>query len=128
MLGRKIDSLTKTPVEQFRSALRAGDVEAVCALLETHQEVRAAVNSLIGAFGARPVAMAPKNLAIVDVLLAHGADLNLKSDWWAGPFGILEWDITLAEAAPLIERGGVRRHLCSGSLRDGGSCPRACFG
>jgi hypothetical protein len=104
-LRRKIDSLTKTPLEQFRSALRAGDVEAVRGLLEAHEDVRAAVNEPLGAFGSRPLAMARKNIPMVDVVLEYGADLNLKSNWWAGPFGILEWDITPEEAAPLIERG-----------------------
>jgi ankyrin repeat protein len=106
-LRRKIESLTKTPVERFRSALRHGDVEGVRALLESHAEVRAAVNAPIGPFGSRPVAMASRNLPMVDVLLEYGADLNLKSDWWAGPFGILEWDITPEQAAPLIARGAV---------------------
>ena len=44
---------------------------------------------------------------MIDVLIAHGADLNLKSAWWAGPFGILEHDLTPEEAAPLIARGAV---------------------
>jgi hypothetical protein len=104
-LRRKIDSLTRTPLEQFRSALRAGDVEAVRALLEGHYDVRAAINEPLGAFGARPAAMARKNLPLLDVLLEYGSDLNLKSQWWAGPFGILEWDISPEEAAPLIARG-----------------------
>ena len=123
-LRRKIDSLTKTPLEQFRSALRSGDVDAVRALLETHEEVRAAINEPLGAFGARPVVMARKNLATVDVLLEYGADLNLKSNWWAGPFGILEWDITPEEAAPLIARGAsvdifAAAHLgMAGRVRD----------
>ena len=106
-MRRKIDSLTKTPLEQFRSALRAGDADAVRVLLEAHADVRAAVNAPLGAIGGRPVAMARKNLPVIDVLLEYGADLNLKSDWWAGPFGILEHDITPEEAAPLIARGAV---------------------
>ena len=58
-------------------------------------------------FGGRPVAKARKNLPMLDVLLEYGADLNLKSNWWAGPFGLLEWDITPEEAAPLIARGAI---------------------
>ena len=106
-LRRKIESLTRTPVEQFHSAVRAGDAEAVASLLTAHAEVRAAVNAPMDPFGSRPVAVARRQLAVVDVLLAHGADLNLKSEWWAGPFGILEFDITPAEAAPLIARGAT---------------------
>jgi len=104
-LRRKIDSLTKTPVEQFASAVQSGDVESLRALLERHAEVRAAVNAPIGAFGGRPLTMARYNLAVIDVLLEYGADLNLKSQWWAGPFGLLEYDITPEQAAPLIARG-----------------------
>ena len=106
-LRRKIDSLTKTPVEQFRSALRAGDADAVRDLLEQHADVRAAVNAPIGPFGGRPASMVRKNLPVLDVLLGYGADLTLKSEWWAGPFGILETDLTPEEAAPLIARGAV---------------------
>jgi ankyrin repeat protein len=106
-MKRKIDSLARTPVEQFLSALHDQDVERVRELLESHAEVRAAVNAPIGHFNSRPVARAIKNLPMLDVLLAYGGDLNLKSAWWAGGFGILEYDCTPEEAAPLIERGAV---------------------
>ena len=99
--------MTTTPVEQFRAALHRGDVEGVRELLEQHQDVRAAVNQPISYFDSRPIATAKKNLPLVDLLLAYGADLNLKSEWWAGGFGILEYDCTAEEAAPLIERGAV---------------------
>lgn len=79
----------------------------VRALLEDHAEVRAAVNAPISHFDSRPVVSAKKNLPLLDLLLAYGADLNLKSAWWAGGFGILEYDCTPAEAAPLIARGAV---------------------
>ncbi|MBI2299548.1 MAG: ankyrin repeat domain-containing protein, partial [Armatimonadetes bacterium] len=35
---------------------------------------------------------------------AHGADINRRSDWWAGPFGILD-GTTPAEAEALMARG-----------------------
>jgi Ankyrin repeat len=106
-LRRKIASLTETPREQFTGAIRAGDAAHVRALLEAHAEVRAAVNEPVGAFGGRPAMMARTTLPVLDVLLEYGADLNLKSDWWAGPFGVLESGITPDEAAPLIARGAV---------------------
>jgi Ankyrin repeats (3 copies) len=94
-----------TPVAQFLDALNAGDVGRVRRLLDDHAEVRAAVNAPISYFHSRPVERAKKNLPLLDLLLAHGADLNLKSAWWAGGFGVLEYDCTPAEAAPLIARG-----------------------
>jgi Ankyrin repeat len=96
-----------TPVEQFLAALYDGDVERVRLLLEAHEEVRASVNAPICWFDSRPAAAAKRNLPLLDVLLEYGADLNLKSEWWAGGFGILEGDLTPEEAAPLIERGAA---------------------
>jgi ankyrin repeat protein len=104
-LRRKIASLTESPVDQFLSALHAQDEEGVRELLKNYPEVRAAVNAPIGGFGGRPLGMVKKNLPLVDLLLEYGADLNLKSDWWPGPFGLLEFDITPEQAAPLIARG-----------------------
>jgi hypothetical protein len=95
------------PVEQFHRAVCDGDVERVRTLLASHAEVRAVINEPIADFGSRPVALAKKNLPLVDVLLQYGADLNLKSSWWAGGFGLLEVDCTPAEAGALIERGAI---------------------
>ena len=94
-------------VEQFLSALHAGDVDRVRTLLETRAEVRAAINEPISHFKSRPVARATKNLPLLDLLLSYGANLNLKSAWWAGGFGLLEHGITPEEAAPLIARGAT---------------------
>jgi ankyrin repeat protein len=106
-MKRKIESLTKTPVEQFLSALHNEDVDRVRELLEQHADVRAAINEPISYFDSRPVARGQKNLPLLNVLLAYGADLNLKSAWWAGGFGILEHGCTPEEAAPLIARGAL---------------------
>jgi Ankyrin repeat len=101
----KSDPRTKTPIERFVHALHHEDVEKVRELLAAYPEVRAAVNDPISHFDSRPVARATKNLPLLDVLLEHGADLNLKSAWWAGGFGLLEHGLTPDEAAPLIARG-----------------------
>jgi Ankyrin repeats (3 copies) len=106
-MKRKIESVAGTPVERFVAALHAGDVERVRELLERHAEVRAAINAPISHFDSRPVARAAKNLPLLDLLLAHGADINLKSAWWAGGFGLLEYDMTPEAAAPLIARGAI---------------------
>ena len=100
-------ALTKTPRDEFLSALHAGDVERVRMLLETHPSVRAAINEPISYFNSRPLARATTNLPMLDLLLSYGADLNLKSAWWAGGFGLLEIGVTPEEAAPLIARGAT---------------------
>ena len=98
--------MTGSPIEQFRRAVCDGDAEQVRALLAAHADVRAAVNDPMPGFGSRPVAMARKNLALLDVLIEYGADLNVKSSWWAGGFGLLE-ECSPGEAPALIERGAI---------------------
>jgi hypothetical protein len=59
-----------------------------------------------GSFGATILAPAveKQNRAMIDLLLAHGADINQRSHWWAGSFGVL--DFCEPSFAPwLIERG-----------------------
>jgi ankyrin repeat protein len=104
-LKRKIESLTKSPLEQFDIAVRDGDAERAGDLLENHAEVRARINEPRFDFDSPAIHQAKKNLPLVDVLLKHGADINARSTWWAGDFGILEWNLTLEQAKPLIERG-----------------------
>ena len=58
-----------TPVEEFQTAVGVGDVERARGLLSGHAEVRTAVNDPIAAFGSRPIAVAGKNLPVLDVLL-----------------------------------------------------------
>ena len=104
-MKRKIESLTKSPLEQFDIAVREGDAELARELLEKHSDVRARINEPRFDFDSPAIHQARKNLALVDVLLDHGADINARSKWWAGGFGILEWDLTLDQATPLIRRG-----------------------
>ena len=55
-------------------------------------------------FGSTALIIAKEHEDLVDVLLKHGADIQAKSQWWAGDFHLLE--VTSAEAAErLIERG-----------------------
>jgi ankyrin repeat protein len=104
-MKRKIESLTKSPLERFDAAVREGDAERAGELLDNHADVRARVNEPRFDFDSPAIHQAKRNLALVDVLLAHGADINARSTWWAGGFGILETGLTLEQAKPLIHRG-----------------------
>ena len=105
-LKHKIDSLTKTPVDRFVDAVRAGDIETVRRLIETEPKVAAKINAPLFDFGRKAVHAARENLPLLDLLLAHGADINTKSEWEEGGFGILE-DARPEEADALIARGAV---------------------
>jgi ankyrin repeat protein len=104
-MAQKIESLTMTPIERFDAAVRAGQAEQVHELLAGHADIRARIDEPRFDFDSPAIHQGKKNLPLVDVLLRHGADINARSAWWAGGFGILESGLTLDEARPLIARG-----------------------
>jgi ankyrin repeat protein len=101
----------------FARALRDGNAEDARNLLLRFAELRRAINEPHpgGDFGARPIhtAVRAKNRELIDVLISAGADINARSDWWAGSFGVL--DTCAPDFAPfLIERGAnVDAHAAS---------------
>jgi ankyrin repeat protein len=105
-LKNKIDGLTKTPVELFVAAVKAGDVDGVRDLLTAHPDIATRINEPLFDFKQMAVHAAHRNLAMLDLLLAHGADINAKSTWEHGGFGILE-NVMPKQAAPLIARGAA---------------------
>ena len=103
-MKRKIESLTKSPAELFKGAVEAGDVDHVRQLLRSHPDLVSMVNEPIFGFKSPAVHVARTNLELLDLLLAHGADLNARTSWEKGSFGVLE-QVNPDEAAPLIARG-----------------------
>lgn len=89
------------------AAWRANDAATVADVLAQRPELRARINEPMpgGHFGATPLICAVQrgSRELVDVLLAAGADINARSHWWAGSFGVLDHDNGLAEF--LIQRG-----------------------
>src|SRR6185295_11680301 len=77
-MKRKIESLTKSPLEQFDLAVREGDAERARELLGRHADVKARINEPRFDFDAPAVHQAKKHLPLVDVLLEHGADINAR--------------------------------------------------
>jgi len=104
-MAQKIESLTMTPIERFDAAVRAGQAEQAQELLAGHADICACIDEPRFDFDSPAIHQGKKNLPLVDVLLRHGADINARSRWWAGGFGILESGLTLDEARPLIARG-----------------------
>ena len=74
-------------------------------LLETHPELKAKLNEPVSDFDS-PLITQVRSRAMLDVLLEAGADINAKSRWWAGGFGLLDCaDPELARYA--IQRGAA---------------------
>ena len=73
----------------MRRALEGDDADAMRMLIVSDPEARALVNAPVAAFDAPPVVHA-RSRAMLDVLLEAGADINGRSRWWAGGFGLLD--------------------------------------
>src|SRR5215510_9960549 len=93
------------PIEQLKKAFEKNDAPLFRKLLERHPEIKAKINEPVAAFDA-PVITRVRSREMLDVLLEAGADLNAKSRWWAGGFGLLH-TAEPALATYAIERGAV---------------------
>jgi ankyrin repeat protein len=92
-------------IEQAKQAFCKNDVAAVRELLERHPALKSRMNEPWGPFDSPPIVRA-RSREMLDVLLAAGADINAKSRWWAGGFGLLD-SAEPELAAYAIERGAV---------------------
>jgi ankyrin repeat protein len=92
-------------IEQFKEAFWADDSAGVIKALERHPELKAKLNEPLGPFDS-PVITCARSRQMLDVLLAAGADINAKSRWWAGGFGLLH-SANPELSAYAIERGAV---------------------
>lgn len=110
-LKAHIDAITLEkgdPQQELKRAVRRGDATRVTKLIERHPILRQSVNSPILGFDSPPVLIAAQsgNRELVDVLLRFGANINARSQWWAGGFGVLDSaDSDLASF--LIGRGAI---------------------
>jgi hypothetical protein len=75
--------------EQLRDAFRRRDAGEVRRVVESRPELRHRINDPIFGFHAPAIVAFADDAAMVEVLLALGADPNRRSEWWAGPFHAL---------------------------------------
>jgi ankyrin repeat protein len=96
---------TGEPLELLKKALHANDVKLFPKLLARYPQFKALINEPIGPFDS-PAIINVRGREMLDVLLEAGADINAKSRWWAGGFGLLHGakpDL----AAYAIQRGAI---------------------
>ncbi|HWD38254.1 MAG TPA: hypothetical protein VG944_05345 [Fimbriimonas sp.] len=74
----------------FFQALRGGDRTTVARILDQEPSLVRARDE--GAFGAAVITIAAErdDLPLIDLVLDRGADIDARSDWWAGSFGALD--------------------------------------
>src|ERR1041385_6695715 len=92
-------------VELCKRAISKNDPMLMARALEQHPELKARINDPVGAFDS-PAIIHARSREMLDVLLAAGADINARSRWWAGSFGLL--DTASPElAAYAIQHGAI---------------------
>jgi len=100
---------TQSEAEALSAAVRSNDARNVRAVLQRFPELASQLNDVMpgGHFGQTPLLAAVNqgNREMVDVLLEAGADIDGRSHWWAGSFGVLDNDGALHDF--LIERGAT---------------------
>jgi ankyrin repeat protein len=95
----------ESALEQIKSAYHADDPDQVRELLNRHPEFKGRINDPVGPFDS-PAIVNARSRRMLDVLLEAGADINARSQWWAGGFGLLD-SASPDLAAYAIERGAV---------------------
>jgi len=97
------------PVEEIVAAVTSDDVRRASACLDQHPELRARLNDALPGLPFEGTlllaAVSRQNRSMIDLLLQRGADVNQRSHWWAGGFGVLDSDHELTDF--LIERGAT---------------------
>jgi ankyrin repeat protein len=97
----------RAAAEALASAVRRNDAPAVSQVLADRPDLAARLDEPMPgeAFGATPLlgAVYRNNREIAGILLDAGADVNARSHWWAGSFGVLDHDGPLVDF--LISRG-----------------------
>jgi ankyrin repeat protein len=105
MLVTNENNKSINPIELFKQAFANDDARAVRDLFLRYPELRAKVNQPIAPFDA-PAITQVRSRDMLDALLEAGADINAKSRWWAGGFGLLH-GAEPGLAAYAIERGAI---------------------
>lgn len=105
-LKEHVESLARKPVDPIelaKKAWREDDAPAVRKLLNQFPELKAKINQPLAGFDSPPI-LNVRSRAMLDVMLDAGADINAKSRWWAGGFGLLD-QANPDLAAYAMERG-----------------------
>ena len=100
-LGKDGDGI----LSEAMAAFHADDAERLRSVLSRHPALKDMINEPIGPADA-PVIIYASSREMIDVLLDAGADINGRSRWWAGGFGLL--DLAPPEVASYAITRGAR--------------------
>ena len=97
--------ISENVLQKARKAFRDDDAPTLRRILEQYPALKASINGPIEGLEGPPI-NSVRSPEMLDLLLDSGADINARSNWWAGGFGLLDC-ATPEVAARAIERGAV---------------------
>lgn len=111
-LKAHVEAVTRgvDPVQALVSAVKSKDVAEVSQLLVDYPILKTRLNDALPGLDfdgtVLLAAVSQGNREMIQVLLDAGADINQKSHWWAGGFGVL--DSASPELVPFLRERGAR--------------------
>jgi hypothetical protein len=109
-LKSHVQALGLSPAEGLTKAVSDSDTARVRELLDQHPELRAKIDDPLPSYGfgqhALFAAVQRSDRATIDVLLRAGANIQKRTEWWAGGFGLLD-DCDPGMVEFLTERGAL---------------------
>jgi ankyrin repeat protein len=107
-LKARVETLSEDPAEALKAAIRADDAALVREVIARHPVLKTKIDEPLPDFDFESPALIGAvnkgNRAMIDALLEAGANINARTKWWAGGFGVLD-NCGPELAAYLIERG-----------------------
>src|SRR5262249_33512362 len=102
-LKERVDAVDLAEAQdRARKAFHADDAKEFRKILRRYPALQEKVNSPTNDFGS-PLLNHVKSKAMLDALLALGADINARSDWKPGSFGLLD------SAPPEVAMHAIKR-------------------
>ncbi len=103
-----VGALSDDPMEALTAAIKANDATLLRQVLQQYPALKSKLDEPLPDYSfdtpALIAAVHKENRQMIDALLSAGANINARTKWWAGGFGVL--DTSSAELTPyLIERG-----------------------
>ena len=109
-LKSHVESLGISPAEALKAAVCDQHAQHVRLLLDHHPQLLQHIDDPLPNYGfgthALFAAVQRSDRATIDVLLAAGADIRKRTEWWAGGFGVLD-DCDPSMVDFLIQRGAA---------------------
>ena len=107
-LKSHVESLGLSPAEALKAAVCDSDAARVREVLDRYPVLRAIIDDPLPGYGfgehALFAAVQRSDRATIDVLLRAGANIQKRTEWWAGGFGVLD-DCDPSMVGFLMERG-----------------------